>query len=513
MTPSPPRAPRGPAGGRRTLRALAAGALATALAALSLYGGPLSGGAAAAATPTAAAPTADPVTVTLSGVSPTIARPGNPVVLSGTLRNTGTTAIDTATVRARLSTTGLQTRAGVESWAAGDSPRATGPVVASEDLTAPLPAGGTASFRLTIPADAVRNGEGFAALPLAVDADTGSTVLGQARTFLPWYYKKEFVAPLALTTVVPLTLDADPSPVHRPGRRAQPGLGLGDRPRLPAAVGHHRHGRRPRHLGDRPGDPRARRRLGRLRGQHDRPRRRQRPDPDGDPDTARRRAHAPGRRRRAGPDVGPGLPARRRLGRARPVGAALRRPGHRHGPDRPDRRRPAGPTADAGHDAAPVGAHRHRLAGRQPVAGAAGARPAADLPGPDRRRRVHLRPDPGPGLHRRRGAQDQRRAAAAGLRRPAERPARSHLRRHLGRQHGPAVPRRDPDADEGVPRPRALGPRHRAAHLRRRPRRARLPVRRRRRRPVAGPDPLQPPAVRRRRRGARTGPGHHRVRR
>ena len=108
MTPSPPRAPRGPAGGRRTLRALAAGALATALAALSLYGGPLSGGAAAAATPAA-----DPVTVTLSGVSPTIARPGNPVVLSGTLRNTGTTAIDTATVRARLSTTGLQTRAGV----------------------------------------------------------------------------------------------------------------------------------------------------------------------------------------------------------------------------------------------------------------------------------------------------------------------------------------------------------------------------------------------------------------
>ena len=212
MTPSPPRAPRGPTGGRRTLRALAAGALASALAGLSLYGGPLSGGTASATTPTA-----EPVTVTLSGVSPTIARPGNPVVVSGTLRNTGTTAIDTATVRARLSTTGLQTRTGVESWAAGDSPRATGPVVASEGLTAPLPAGGTASFRLTIPADAVRNGEGFAALPLAVDADTGSTVLGQARTFLPWYYKKEFVAPLALTTVVPLTLDADPSLFTAPG--------------------------------------------------------------------------------------------------------------------------------------------------------------------------------------------------------------------------------------------------------------------------------------------------------
>ena len=71
------------------------------------------------------------MTVTLSGVSPTIARPGNPVVLSGTLRNTGTAAIGTATVRARLSTTGLQTRAGVESWAAATAP-ATGPVVASK---------------------------------------------------------------------------------------------------------------------------------------------------------------------------------------------------------------------------------------------------------------------------------------------------------------------------------------------------------------------------------------------
>ena len=223
MTPPPPRAPRGPAGGRRTLRALAAGAVATALTGLSLYGGPLAAGAAAAGAPatvrsaTATATAADPVTVTLAGVSPTIARPGNPVVLSGTLRNTGTTAIATATVRARLSTTGLQTRAGVQSWAAGNSPQATGPVVASEDLADPLPAGGTASFRLTIPADAVRNGEGFAALPLAVDADTGGTVLGQARTFLPWYYKKEFVAPLALTTVVPLTLDADPGLFTAPG--------------------------------------------------------------------------------------------------------------------------------------------------------------------------------------------------------------------------------------------------------------------------------------------------------
>ena len=50
-----------------------------------------------------------------------------------------------------------------------------------------------------------------------MDADTGSTVLGQARTFLPWYYKKEFVAPLALTTVVPLTLDADPALFTAPG--------------------------------------------------------------------------------------------------------------------------------------------------------------------------------------------------------------------------------------------------------------------------------------------------------
>ena len=65
---------------------------------------------------------ADPVTVTLGGVSPTIARPGDPVVVTGTLRNTGTTTIDTATVHARLSTQGLQTRDGVRRWAAGGRP-------------------------------------------------------------------------------------------------------------------------------------------------------------------------------------------------------------------------------------------------------------------------------------------------------------------------------------------------------------------------------------------------------
>ena len=84
-------------------------------------------------------------------------------------------------------------------------------MVASQDLPDALPAGRTEPFRLTIPADAVRNGEGFAALPLAVDVDAGPARVGEARTFLPWFYKKEFVAPLALTTVVPLTLDPDPN--------------------------------------------------------------------------------------------------------------------------------------------------------------------------------------------------------------------------------------------------------------------------------------------------------------
>ena len=166
--------------------------------------------------PAAAAP-ADPVTVTLGGVSPTIARPGDPVVVTGTLRNTGTTTIDTATVHARLSTQGLQTRDGVRRWAQGDDPQAAGSVVASQDLPDALPAGRTEPFRLTIPADAVRNGEGFAALPLAVDVDAGPARVGEARTFLPWFYKKEFVAPLALTTVVPLTLDPDPSLFTAPG--------------------------------------------------------------------------------------------------------------------------------------------------------------------------------------------------------------------------------------------------------------------------------------------------------
>ena len=149
-------------------------------------------------------------------------------------------------------------------------------------------------------------------------------MLGQARTFLPWYYKKEFVAPLALTTVVPLTLDADPSLFTAPGaeRNRAWASAVGPDSRLQSVI---------TGTADAPVtwaiDPAI---LGPAAGSARRHRGRQRPDPDADADTARRRTHARGRGRRAGPDVGPGLPARRRLGRARPVGAALRRPGHRH---------------------------------------------------------------------------------------------------------------------------------------------------------------------------------------
>jgi hypothetical protein len=237
VTRSLPRASGRPVGRRRAIRALVAGTLATAVTGLSLYGGPLPVAAAAAGTahagtpprgvpasapaaaptPTVTSAAANPVTVTLTGVGPTIARPGEPVVVTGTLRNTSPTVIDTATVHARLSTRGLQTRSGVQGWARGDTPEVAGSVVASQDLPDPLPTGGTASFRLTIPAGAVRNGEGFAALPLAVDVGAGQATVGEARTFLPWFYKKEFVAPLALTTVVPLTLDPDPALFTAPG--------------------------------------------------------------------------------------------------------------------------------------------------------------------------------------------------------------------------------------------------------------------------------------------------------
>ena len=71
MTAPPPRVPRGRTVGRRGVRALAAGVLATTLTGLSLYGGPL---------PSAAALTraADAVTVTLSRSVPRSHAPASP---------------------------------------------------------------------------------------------------------------------------------------------------------------------------------------------------------------------------------------------------------------------------------------------------------------------------------------------------------------------------------------------------------------------------------------------------
>ena len=165
---------------------------------------------ASAATPGAGAPSG--VTVQLAAISPQVARPGQAVRITGTIRNTGGAPVSRPVVLARLRTEGLGNRDQVTSWAEGSQELTPGPEVAHQDLRGSLATGATAPFALTVPAAALRNPSAFAALPLAVEVRSGgsSVPAGTTHTFLPWFQRKEFTR-LSLSFAIPLTLDPEPA--------------------------------------------------------------------------------------------------------------------------------------------------------------------------------------------------------------------------------------------------------------------------------------------------------------
>ena len=264
--------------------------------------------------------------------------------MTGTLRNTGATAIDTATVHARLSTHGpADPRRRPASWAAGRRPRAAGPVVASQDLPDPLPAGGTASFRLTIPADAVRNGEGFAALPLAVDVDTGPATVARrgpsCRGSTRRSSSRRWPSPRWCRS--PSTPTRACSRHRAPSRNAAWAKAVGPGSRLQSVIAGTADAPvtwaiDPAILGPAASDGAVG--TAGARGAAPRPRPRPR---------ARARRRAGGGGRRTGTDRRPHLPACLGSRGSRPVGTALRRPGHRDRARRPHRRVTARAPRDA----------------------------------------------------------------------------------------------------------------------------------------------------------------------
>jgi hypothetical protein len=151
-----------------------------------------------------AVPAADTrLEITLSTVSPGIARPGQRVTITGTISNRGTTAVPRPTVQAVLGSDPLAMRRDVQRWAEAGGP-AQGTVVGRQQLSAGLAPGGTAAFRVDIRGAAGLRTAAYGALPLSIEV--GGTSL---RTFVGYQRQKQY-QPLRVAWAVPLTLDADP---------------------------------------------------------------------------------------------------------------------------------------------------------------------------------------------------------------------------------------------------------------------------------------------------------------
>ena len=141
--------------------------------------------------------------VQLTGVSPAVVAPGQPLVVTGTIRNDGDTPLARPTVRV-VAGAFDNTRAAVRDWAVQTGP-AQGDVVGQARLKGNVAPGTAAGFRISIDGIASRRADAtYGAVPLSVET-TGSAV----RTFAGYQRIKQY-QPMAISWAVPLTLDPDP---------------------------------------------------------------------------------------------------------------------------------------------------------------------------------------------------------------------------------------------------------------------------------------------------------------
>ena len=172
----------------------------------------------AAGLPAAGRSAADQATATsivLTAVTPAVATPGQPVLITGSIAPLPGRHYVDPTVRV-IRTRALTSRADVQAWSEQSGP--TGPVNGTEVARVVVPgtvaAGGRLPFRIAVPADAFRQRAAVAAVPIALQLNDASGSTGGGiealHTFIGWQRTPEYT-PLAVSWLVPLTVDPDPA--------------------------------------------------------------------------------------------------------------------------------------------------------------------------------------------------------------------------------------------------------------------------------------------------------------
>ena len=161
-----------------------------------------------------ALPVALGITVTVSSVTPSVARTGQSVVVTGAVHNGGTAPATVSRVRLVRGITTMRTRAEVTDWATGTT-AGQGSVIATAKVASPVPAGGSSAFRLKVRSVSALGVSSWGVLPVSVEV--GRSVV---HTFLGYQKIKEY-EPLRTAWLVPLTLDPDPALWGDPGAKRE----------------------------------------------------------------------------------------------------------------------------------------------------------------------------------------------------------------------------------------------------------------------------------------------------
>jgi hypothetical protein len=143
------------------------------------------------------------VALELTSVSPSVVLPGQPLIVSGTIRNTSATALHKPVIRLLGHEANLS-RDQVREWAAAAGP-AEGGELARTTLSADLAPGAAAAFQIKAGGVASRGPATYGALPLSIESGGASL-----RTFAGYQRIKQY-QPMSIAWAAPLTLDPDPN--------------------------------------------------------------------------------------------------------------------------------------------------------------------------------------------------------------------------------------------------------------------------------------------------------------
>ena len=146
------------------------------------------------------------VDLALTAVTPAVATADQDVLVTGTVHNDGTAALNRPTVTVVMPTAEAllrSTREAVQRWAAATGP-AQGTVVGQTRLAGAVAPGATTSFSVTVQRPTSLGRAAYGAIPLSVQSGTASV-----RTFAGYQRAKQY-EPMSISWAVPLTLTPDP---------------------------------------------------------------------------------------------------------------------------------------------------------------------------------------------------------------------------------------------------------------------------------------------------------------